>query len=419
MKAFFVLSLCFLATFASAQSTLQQYQVAARDAYKSKDYKKFKEMILEAHKLHPFHQGILYQTGLAYALNDEPKESIKYLKQAIQIKADYDLATTDLQSLNELPDFEDLKKLQVYLLKPIVNSDTAFIIHQKDLHIEAVAAGEKKNVFYLGSIHKRKIIRSDAQGNISDFTTTAQDGLTCVFGIKVDTKKNLLWACASPFPIMENFDSTATSGIFKYDLKSKKLLTRFVPPDKREYAFGDLTLDNAGNPFISDSKNSTIFTVDQANGKLVEFYKSDQFWSLQGITFSDDGKYLFIADYVKGIFRLTMESKKLIQLTANFDESLKSIDGMTFHNKALIAIQNLVTPMRATLYKLNDSMDVLTSFNVIDRGHPAFNEPTIGCISDNIFYYVANSLWSGYTPDNKLKPQSELQDVVILKFRVR
>jgi sugar lactone lactonase YvrE len=402
-------------TLGISQTNLQTYMASAREAYKAKDNKKFYELILEAHKIHPYHQGILYQAGLAAALNDQPKEAIGYLRKAIHINAQYDLHVADLSSLQTFSEFQDLKKLQAELQQPIIHADTAFVIHQKDLHIESISAGEKKGVFYLGSIHKRKILRADEKGNVMDFTSSAQDGLTSVFGVRVDLKNNILWACASPMPEMENFDTTAWSGLFKYDLKSKKLIARYTTAIKQDNAFGDLVLDSKGNPFVSDSKTSTIFTIDQRSGKLIPFYKSEEFWSIQGITFSADEKYLFVADYVKGIFRLKLDDKSLMLLPAKFEMSLKSIDGMTFYKNSLIAIQNLVTPMRSTVYRLNENQDELVSYKIIDRAHPAFNEPTIGCIVNDNFYYVANSLWSGYTNDRKIKSESELQDVVILK----
>ncbi|HEY0742942.1 MAG TPA: hypothetical protein VGD40_15845 [Chryseosolibacter sp.] len=407
------LALC-VTTTCMGQNNLQAYMASAREAYKAKDSKKFYEMILEAHKLHPYHQGVLYNAGLAAALNAQAKEAIDFLTRAIHIRADYNLEVEDLSSLQPLPEFAALKKLQRSLQENVQHSDTAFIVHQKTLHIESIATGERAGIFYLGSIHRRKIIRADEKGNVTDFTASEQDGLTSVFGVKVDAKKNVLWACTSPMPEMENFDTTLTSALFKYDLKTKKLLAKYSPESKGEHAFGDLVLDRNGNPYVSDSKTNTIFAVDLKRG-LVPFFTSDQFWNIQGITFSDDGKFLFIADYVKGIFRLTVADKSLIQLSADFQTSLKSIDGLTFYKNSLIAIQNLIFPMRSTIYQLNDAQDKLVSFTIIDRAHPAFNEPTIGCIADDKFYYVANSLWSGYTEDRKLKPESELQNVVILK----
>ena len=214
---------------------------------------------------------------------------------------------------------------------------------------------------------------------------------------------------------MENYDSTATSGVYKYDVKTGRLLQRFSPEEKKQFIFGDLTLDPNGRVFVSDTKNNIIFTVNEKNGKLENYFTSDEFWNLQGITFSDDGKYLFIADYIKGNFTLDMKHKTLKHLSRNFPHTVKSVDGLTFYNNSLIAIQNMVVPMRVTRYFLNADQDVLTDLEVMDRGHPAFNEPTIGCVIDNKFYYVANSLWSGYNDKHQLKKAEELQDVVILR----
>jgi WD40 repeat protein len=301
----------------------------------------------------------------------------------------------------------------------IVHSDTAFIVKDRSLHLESVAAGESKNIFYLGSIHKRKIIRVNEKGVIKDFTVSAQDGLCSVFGIKVDRASNVLWACSSPMAEMENFDSAATSGVYKYDIKSGKLLARFTPDEKKEYVFGDLTLAPDGKVFISDSKNNIIFTVNESTGKLDNYFNSKEFWNLQGLTFTDDGKYLFIADYIKGLFRLDTKDKTLIQLTQQFDISTKSIDGLTYYNNSLIGIQNSVYPMRVTQYILNPGKDQLFSYKIIDSAHPAFNEPTIGCLVKDTFYYVANSLWSGYSEKHELKPADQLQDVVILKASLK
>jgi hypothetical protein len=238
--------------------------------------------------------------------------------------------------------------------------------------------------------------------------------------VKVDASKKVLWACSSPMLEMENYDSTVQSGVFKYDIKSGKLVAKYLPGvDKKKFVFGDLYLSNKGQVFVSDSENNIVFIVNEQTGKLDEFFSSDQFWNLQGVTSSDDGKYLFIADYVKGIFRLELATKSLIQLTSDIEISLKSIDGLTFYKNTLIAIQNAVTPMRVTRYTLDPSMSKVTGYTIIDRGHQAFNEPTIGCLSGNDFYYVANSLWSGYGKDHQLKPVDQLQEVIILKAALK
>lgn len=414
----FVLNLSIF--FATAQTnTLQYYFSEAREAHKAGDHKKFYEMIQEAHKLHPYHQGILYQAGIAAALNNNTAESIGYLTKAILINADFDLNHQDLNALTGNKDFENLKLLQQELQKPIITSDTAFLIKDRTLHIECIATGESKNIFYLGSIHQRKIIRVDEKGKVTDFTSASQDGLCSVFGIKVDATNNVLWACSSPTEEMQNFDSSATSAVYKYDLRTGKLLTKYFQDKITTATFGDLTISPDRKVFVSDSKNNTILIVNESAKKLEPYYTSEEFWSIQGLTFSADGRYLFIADYIKGIFRMDTKDKTLKLISHNLSVAVKSVDGLTFYNNSLVAVQNLVSPMRTTQYFLNNNSDEFTRYKIIDRGHPAFNEPTIGCVEGDTFYYVANSQWAGYDKQRKIKPADQLQDIVILKALIR
>jgi hypothetical protein len=34
---------------------------------------------------------------------------------------------------------------------------------------------------------------------------------------------------------------------------------------------------------------------------------------------------------------------------------------------------------------------------------------------DNSFYYIANSQWGGYDENHHIKPDNQLQDIVVLK----
>jgi sugar lactone lactonase YvrE len=415
---FFFTASTFFTVNAQTQN-LQYFYTEAKNGYAAGDYKKYYEMLVEAHKLHPYHETVLYHLGIASALNNKPEEALTYLRQAIQIKADYDLTIEDLKSLRGKPEFEKLKALQIERQKPVIHSDTAFVIKNKTLHVESIAAGEAKNVFYVGGVHKRNIVRVDEKGETKDFAIPAQDGLASVFAIKVNAAKKILWACSSPRPEMENYDSTMTSCVYKYDLKTGKLLAKYSPEEKMEFVFGDIVLDSHGKVFISDSQNNVIFTVNEATGKLEKYFASEEVWSLQGITFSTDGRHLFIADYIKGVYRLDIKDKTLKLLGKEFDLSIKSIDGLTFYNNNLIAIQNGIYPMRVTVYQLDAAKEKLVSYKIIDTAHPAFNEPTMGCLVNDTFYYVANSLWSGYTKQHQLKPEDQLQNVVILKVDLK
>lgn len=414
-KSLLVIAFALVCSTATCQQNFQYYYGQAREAYKSGDYPKFYEMIVKANELHPYHQGVFYFRGMAAALTNRSDEAVRFLREAILVNATFDLSIDELKSLSGSKDFEALKELQKELRTPVIHSDTAFVIKDRTLHPESIAAGEKDGTYYISSVHKRKIIKV-VNGSLTDFTKSSQDGMTSLLGIKIDKAKKVLWACSSPMPEMENYDTTSVSAVFRYDLKTGKLLARYIPDASvKGSVFGDLILNKNGEAFVSDTRNNTIFKVNASSQKPESFFTSEEFWNIQGITFSGDERYLFIADYIKGIFRLDVKTKELIQLTRDVDVSLKSIDGLMWHQNSLIAIQNGVTPMRVTRYFLNPELNTVTDSKIIDRAHPSFNEPTNGCIVGDILYYVANSQWGGYDDKHQLKPVEQLQDVVVLK----
>jgi sugar lactone lactonase YvrE len=425
MKAFLSAIFLFIA-FASHAQELQKYYSDAMAAYKVKDFPRFYEEIKKANKIHPYHQGVLYQLGIAATLTGKKPEAIQNLKKAILINTDFKLeGIADFNSIKDSPEFKKLLALQKEWQTRVVHSETAFTLKDRSLHTEGIEYDATHKMFYLGSIHKRKIIKVTPDGKATDYCSSAFEGMASIFGIKVDAKRNFLWACASPMEEMENYDSLARSAIFQFELSSGKLLRKYpMLLNKNNCVFGDLILSKEGRVFISDSKNNDIYTINEKTRQIEPYYSSPEFWNMQGMAFSSDEKYLFIADYVKGIYRLNMKTRELTEIKNNAEVStsavaLKGIDGIYFYNNSLIAIQNGVNPLRSTRYFLNKELNEIVGFEIIDRKHPSFGEPTLGVIDGKDFYYIANSQWDGYDDNHKIKPDDQLQDIVILKYQLK
>src|SRR5690606_30843064 len=251
------------------------------------------------------------------------------------------LTVDDFKPLQDREDFKAVIALKEQLKQQQVNSTKAFTIPDPQLHAENIAAGFKPGTFFVSSIHKRKVIYIDENGNPTNFIPSKQDGLGAVMCVKADAKTNSLWVASTITPEMMEYDSSLTSAIYQYDARTKKLIARYEADTKAKgFFFGDIVLNKAGEVFISDSQNNTIFKVNTQTRKLESWFTSEGFWNIQGISFSIDEKYLYIADYIKGIFRLTLSTKELIQLPVDAVASVKGVDGLIVYKNTLIAIQN-------------------------------------------------------------------------------
>lgn len=400
----------------SLAQDVQYFYSESKKALEGKQYKQFYTMIMKAYDLHPYNQNILWHVGLAAALNNKPDESMRFLTRAININATFDLDNPNLNSIKSHPGFDSLASTKAILNTPVIQSDTAFIIEDRQLHLESVAFDPVDKTLYGGSIYKRKIIKIDSRGVVTDFTLPGKHNLGSVFGLKVDPKKRILWACSSAIPEMQHYDSTIVSALFQFDLKTGSLLNSYHPTDTVSgHLFGDLALDSNGTPYVSDSKNNIIYRFDAVANKLVPFFTSKEFWNIQGLVFSGHDHFLYISDYIKGIFRLDIQKKQLAKLEPEYDLSLKGADGLLFFDNSLITIQNGVQPNRVVRNFLNTSGDAFSHYEYIDNAHPAFGEPTIGSIAGDTIYYVANSQWNGYEK-GKIKNASELRPIIVLKY---
>lgn len=405
----------FLMSYFTLAQDYQHFYNEAKKALSEKRYQEFYTLIKKAHELHPYHQTILWYTGVAAALNDKPAESIAFLTKAININAGYNLDDPNLNSIRMHPEFQKLILTKEKLNQPIVHSDTAYTIQDRQLHLESVAFDPVDKTLYGGSIHKRKIIKVNGAGVVSDFTQAEQYSMGSVFGLKVDAKKRILWACSSAIPEMQHYDSTIASALFQFDIKKGVLIGSFHPADTLgNHIFGDLALDSKGIPYVSDSRNNVIYKYDNERHKLLPYFTSKEFLSIQGLSFSEHDKLMFISDYVKGIFVLDTQTMLLSKVNVQYELSLKGTDGILCYKNSLITIQNGVQPNRVVRHFFSASGDAFIRYEYIDNAHPAFGEPTIGAISENTLVYVANSQWNGYE-DGKIKASSELHPIVILK----
>ncbi|MEZ5425687.1 MAG: hypothetical protein R2747_05440 [Pyrinomonadaceae bacterium] len=398
----------------------QEFERKAVASYREKKFDDFLNNMLLADKNRPNHPRLIYNLGAAYALNGETGKALEQLKRLARMGLFFaPEKDEDFQSLSKTKGFDSLQR-EFLKNKAVVNqSQKAFSISEKGLITESVAYNPADRRFFIGSVHQRKILAVDEKGGVTDFSRPT-DGLWSVLGMRVDQPRQILWVSTTAFPQMNGFekDLEGRSGIFKYDLKTGKLIKKYLIEDRtRKHAIGDLVVNKRGDVFATDSIAPIIYRIEPADDELKVFLQTEDFSSLQGLALTPDEKTLFVADYSKGIFRLGLENKSLTQIQPARNLTLLGIDGLYLYRGDLIAIQNGVNPQRVVRFQLNGAKTRIKGFKTLEANHPDFLEPTLGTIVGNEFFYIANSQWPLVNEKAELKTE-DLREPVILKLNL-
>lgn len=397
------------------------YESLARQAYQQKDYQAFLANMKLAADLRPNHPRLMFNLAAAYALTGNSTEALQWLNRmtamGLVFPADKE---SDFNSIRGSAEFQAILKRIEHNKLPIIKGGAAFTLHEKGFIPEGIAYDPVTQTFYLGSVYQRKIVSVDKQGGASDFAT-AQDGLWSVMGMKVDASHRLLWVATAAHPQMSNYDpaENGSTGLFKFDLRTSKLLKKYLLPNAgKGHWFGDLVINARGDVFTTDSVTPAIYSVSRDQDELKLFLENPAFVNLQGLDFSSDGRYLFVADYATGLFRIDLATRKVVGLELAPDITLLGIDGLYSYRGTLLAVQNGINPPRLVRLFLNRSLNRVERLTTLAANDPLFDEPTLGVLVKNNFYLIANSQWGAIDAQGRLAPPEKLKEPVILKVRL-
>lgn len=411
----------------------------ARKAYEQKDYAGFVEKMRAAIETRPKHQPYLYNLAAGYALIGKKAEAINLLSQAAAMGLTYpDIAHDhDFDSMRPhisvSPDKSGTRRsaslrdeFSAVLTKlaenekPIGHSETAFVIHEKGLVPEGLAYDPTTRTFYVGSIYRRKIVSINEAGEARDFSSEA-GGLWSVTGMKVDESRRVLWICSAGHPQMANAikEEDGKSAVFKYDLRTGKLLKKYLAPDDgQKHWLGDLTLDAHGNVYASDSVSPAIYVIPKEKDEIELVCAGAPFVNPQGLAVSPDERHLLMADYLKGLFLIDLKTKKITGIPYPPETTLLGIDGIYRVKDGIVAVQNGVTPNRIVRLHLDDAWDRIKKFEVLEANNPIFDEPTLGVVANGRFYFNANSQWGAIDAQGHLAAPAKLRDAVVLSLKL-
>jgi len=397
-----------------------QYREAVQ-AYEAGDYPAFLEHARAAQQLRPAHGGVGYALASAYALNGDTANALASLRHFAALGYSAEPAIDSaFASLRGSAGLAQVERQLARNREPIVRSTVAFELPERDLLTEGVAYDPRDAVFYIGSVHRRKIVRMTADGRFSNLVTFGPKPWAPL-GMKVDAVRRLLWVAVAALPQSEGFapaDSNR-SGLVRIDLETGKITGEYeIPRDGRPHTLGDVLLTSKGDVYSSDSRAPTIYRVTAGSDSLENFLDSPLLLSAQGLAFTPDERRMYVADYSRGIVAIEMATRTATLLPAADTVLALGIDGLYYHKGALIGIQNGVEPHRVVRLELSGDGSRIRRSVALERAHPKYLEPTLGVLVDRDLYYVANSQWEQFGENGRVATPDSLRAPVVLRLRL-
>jgi len=408
-----------LAGVALAQSGFVDRFKAATKAYETKDYVRMEAELREALKLRPAHPTATYKLAAALALRGDGKGAVA----ALDGLADRGLAfepgkDADFAALNDDRAFKSVRRAFAGNLAARGEPARAFRLRSPGFIPEGIAYDRERKHFYVGSVHERRIQRIRRDDTEQDFVAPGAGGLWAALGLAADAERRLLWVATSAVPEMKDAAAAELGGtaLLAYDLDSGAPKHRFVLDAANggpgPHALGDLAVLEDGTVYATDSSGGMLYALDPQRGAFTAMTPPGALASPQGLALSRDGRTLYVADYTQGLYAFELKTRALTRLEADDDVSLYGIDGLARYQDQLIAIQNGIRPHRIVRLRLTRGR--VTRADVLAASLPEFDEPTLGVVVGERFYFVANSQWGRFNAQHQLPPDGQLRRPLVL-----
>lgn len=304
----------------------------------------------------------------------------------------------------------------VWVLGVLVCCDQArrtdFHLSDKALIPEGTAYYPEKDMLFIGSIHRQKVIGLMKNGNESTVIAQDQFGKFSPLGMTYDSHSKKLWVCAAMAPIVHRDPVEVwETGVMSFDPKTGERIRRYQSiKSPTPILLNDLTVTREGKVFITESIGNRIYTIDPKTDSLQLFHEFTRYSFPNGITHWSDN--LFVATD-QGIVRLNIGSRESSLLKTSKDVDATVIDGLEINNDHFIGHQS----SKVTRFYFEEQITTLYKAEPLDSG-AAFDSSTTGEVIGEEYWFIVNSqIRSGIDQRSKsVKPLDSLESIIIRRI---
>ena len=167
----------------------------------------------------------------------------------------------------------------------------------------------------------------------------------------------------------------------------------------------DVAIAPDGVAYATATNSGALIRVDPATGKSELFLPRGALPEPNGITATDDGRYLFVAGWY-GITRVDLKTRETTVLRHPLNIATGCFDGLYLRAPLeLIGVQNCVHDTgRVMRLGLSPGLDSIRSAVVLESYNPLFNGVTTAAVAGDTLYFVANVQFRKLGPDGPTAP---------------
>jgi hypothetical protein len=338
----------------------------------------------------------------------ETLDALKLLKECISLHAGFD--PSGEPAFRALKDSKELTELVETVHRDfpaVARARVAFVTEEKDLVPEGLAYDAKRDVFYLSSLNRRKIVQIDQDKKVSDFVPADRDHLLPVLGIRLDPADGTVWANC--------FADRGVSELVHYDGTSV-LLGRYALKDEGKHGFNDLVVRKNGDVILTDSLGNQVLRFDRKTSAFVPLALYRALLYPNGIAIDENEEQLFVADAL-GVVRVNLATGASADVNPGPRKTLAGFDGLYWYKGGLVGVQNGIGSARVAAFRLSSDGLLVKQAAVLEYRSPLTTLPTTGAIRGNDFYFIVNSQIDNLNND-KVLDTTRLERVRIAAVRL-
>jgi len=354
----------------------------------------------------PDRGAALFLLARQYAHLGELQKALVLLKECVALDAGFDPEPAESPSLRVLTSNTEFRSMLERVRRrypPVHKARVAFTVPAMDLFPEGLAVDTEKKLFYMGSMHRKKIVKFALDGSVSDFVKQDVYDLMPIGGIHVDPADHSVWASTDAGekhrPELLHFDAQG------------KLLERYASPGKTPYDLNDLVLRGSREIFTTDTEGNHVYRFDRASHRFTEMKLHRPVFYPNGITLSGNENLLFVADML-GIIRVDLLSDESEDVDPGAHNTLSGIDGLYWNKGEFLGVQYGTGAYRVMRWRLSPDGRKVTASQILEYRTRLVSDPTTGTVVGDNFYFIANTgIYN--LEDDKIVDPSKLERVHI------